>query len=86
MSRVRLTLNSINNAYVFMGRYKSLKSEMDQLREVYRNMSDDNHNIKMMYEAKCEELSKVGSSPASTVTAAGVAAFSSQHLVYNTAR
>ena len=34
---------------------------MDQLREVYRNSTEENHKIKMMYETKCEDLSKVSS-------------------------
>ena len=45
--------------WLLPNRYNVLKGEMDQLREVYRNLTDDNHKIKMMYEVKCEELSKV---------------------------
>lgn len=49
----------LDQMWMLCRRYNSLKGEMDQLREVYRNLTDDNHKIKTMYEAKCEELSKV---------------------------
>ena len=44
-----------------------MKTELDQLRLTNCSIAEENHHLKMMYDAKCDELKKVCPSAYTTV-------------------
>lgn len=47
--------------------HSSMKTELDQLRLTNCSIAEENHHLKMMYDAKCDELKKVCPSAYTTV-------------------